>query len=132
LENGRGVAKNLSEAVKYYKLSADQGNATAQSQYGYCLKNGKGIARDLVLAARYYNLAAKQRKEDARERLLVDTDFEPRLEPQPEEPELAAESDWEEMLDSDSQPEEPMDRADDEISAIFGTTVRDCLTIVDS
>jgi TPR repeat protein len=32
--NGIGVAQNLREAVRYYKLAADQGDANAQSNLG--------------------------------------------------------------------------------------------------
>ena len=42
LEHGRGVLQNYEEAARYYKLSADQGNADAQYQYGFCLKEGRG------------------------------------------------------------------------------------------
>jgi TPR repeat protein len=43
LKNGEGIPQNLSEAVKYYKLSADLGNSTAMNNYADCLKNGQGI-----------------------------------------------------------------------------------------
>jgi TPR repeat protein len=33
-EQGTGVAQNLEEAVRYYKLAADQGDAGAQKNLG--------------------------------------------------------------------------------------------------
>ena len=37
--NGEGVEKDLKEAVKYYRLSADQGNADAKTKLETLLKN---------------------------------------------------------------------------------------------
>jgi TPR repeat protein len=41
-------------------LSADQGNAYGQNNYGHCLERGRGIPIDLTEAARYYKLSADQ------------------------------------------------------------------------
>jgi TPR repeat protein len=58
LETGQGVSIDLTEAVKYYKLAADQGYAAAQNNYGYCLQQGKGISINLTEAVHYFKLAA--------------------------------------------------------------------------
>jgi TPR repeat protein len=44
----------------YYKLSADQGKADAQSIYGVLLANADGIAMDKSLAAQYHILSGDQ------------------------------------------------------------------------
>ena len=41
-ETGKGVAKNMAEAVKWYEKSASQGNATAQYNLGLCYFHGRG------------------------------------------------------------------------------------------
>ena len=48
------------EAVKWLKLSADQGNADAQNLYGLFLKDGEGVAMNQRLAIQYIEQAAKQ------------------------------------------------------------------------
>jgi hypothetical protein len=51
---------NQTAAPHYYKLSADQGDAMSQSNYGWCLDYGEGVAMDKVFAAHYYKLSADQ------------------------------------------------------------------------
>jgi serine/threonine protein kinase len=65
LEYGKGVSKDLSEAAKYYKLSADQCNSHGQNNYGSCLEYGKGVSKDLSEAAKYYKMALEQGLEAA-------------------------------------------------------------------
>jgi TPR repeat protein len=60
LQNGLGIERNAEEAVKYYKLSADQGDADAQFNYGHCLQNGLGIETNVEEAVKYYKLSADQ------------------------------------------------------------------------
>jgi TPR repeat protein len=48
-------------ATYYYKLSADQGDAGGQSNYGFCLEHGRGVNMDLKMAAYYYKLSADQK-----------------------------------------------------------------------
>jgi TPR repeat protein len=64
LEYGIGIAKNVSEAVKYYKFSADQGNEFGQNNYDNCLEYGTGISRDAWEAVQYYKLSADQGNAD--------------------------------------------------------------------
>jgi TPR repeat protein len=40
LESGCGVAVDLTEAARYYKLAADQQHVRAVYKYGFCLENG--------------------------------------------------------------------------------------------
>ena len=68
-ESGRGVREDHAEAVRWYRLAADQGHANAQYVLGIRYENGSGVRRDRVEAARWYRLAADQGHEDARKRL---------------------------------------------------------------
>ena len=43
---GYGVTKDLKEAVKWYRLSANQGNASAQYWVGYSFYYGLGVDED--------------------------------------------------------------------------------------
>ena len=58
--NGYGVAQNYAEAVKWYRLSAEQGEATAQYNLGYMYEYGRGVAQDYTQAMRWYRQAADQ------------------------------------------------------------------------
>lgn len=58
---GKGVAKDFAEAVKWYQLAADHGEAGAQTNLGHCYKMGEGVAKDLVVAVKWYQLAADHR-----------------------------------------------------------------------
>jgi TPR repeat protein len=59
-KRGKGVEIDLSLAARCYKLSADQGHARGQFNYGVCLEFGKGVEIDLGLAALCYKLSADQ------------------------------------------------------------------------
>ena len=63
--NGEGVPEDPREAVRWYRLAAEQGYATAQSQLGTMYANGEGVPEDLVLAYMWYNLSAAQGNEIA-------------------------------------------------------------------
>jgi TPR repeat protein len=54
--------QDLTEAVRYFKLSVDQGNSNAQCHYGICVQNGEGVVQDLTEAVRYFKLSADQGK----------------------------------------------------------------------
>ena len=63
---GQGVAQDYAEAVKWYRKSAEQGNAIAQGMLGLCYANGQGVAQNYVQAHMWYNLAAAAGNEEAR------------------------------------------------------------------
>ena len=46
--DGRGVAKDYVEAVKWYRKAAEQNHAGAQYNLGVCYANGQGVAKDYV------------------------------------------------------------------------------------
>jgi TPR repeat protein len=48
------------EAVRWYRLAADQGNATARANLGVMYADGQGVPQDYVEAVRWYRLAADQ------------------------------------------------------------------------
>jgi TPR repeat protein len=58
--NGEGVAKDMVEAVKWFRKAADQGDAKAQYSMGFCYGNGEGVAKDAVEAAKWWRKAAEQ------------------------------------------------------------------------
>jgi TPR repeat protein len=57
---GRGVEQNDTEAVRLYKLAADQSNASAQASLGHMYFEGRGVERDNKEALRLYKLAVDQ------------------------------------------------------------------------
>jgi TPR repeat protein len=61
-----GVAENDTEAVKWYRLAADQGVALAQYALGLMYANGRGVAQNDVMAYVWWSVSAAQGYEDAR------------------------------------------------------------------
>ncbi len=53
--NGEGIEKNYAEAVRYYRLAADQGNANGQNGLGNCYYNGEGVEKNYAEAARQFS-----------------------------------------------------------------------------
>jgi TPR repeat protein len=60
-----GVAQDDAEAVRLYRLAAEQGHGYAQVNLAYLLENGEGVAQDTAEAIRWYRLAAEQGHSDA-------------------------------------------------------------------
>jgi hypothetical protein len=58
--HGISINEDKFEAFRYYKLSADQGNAVAQNILGYCYASGNGVGLDKSEAFRYYKMSADQ------------------------------------------------------------------------
>ena len=58
--NGEGVPENDAEAVRWYRLAAEQGDATAQNNLGFMYARGEGVPEDDVEAVKWYRLAAEQ------------------------------------------------------------------------
>jgi TPR repeat protein len=48
LFNGIGVPKDMAEANRYYKLSADAGNPNAQCNLGSSYLGGFGVAKSAI------------------------------------------------------------------------------------
>jgi uncharacterized protein len=58
--DGKGVAQNTSEAVRYLSLSAAAGSSLGQNNLGGLYRDGKGVARDYVRAAQWFAASAAQ------------------------------------------------------------------------
>jgi len=59
-EEGQGVAQDTAEAIRWYRLAAEQGHADAQYNLGRMFEEGQGVAQDTAEAIRWYRLAAEQ------------------------------------------------------------------------
>jgi hypothetical protein len=58
--HGTGVHPDHAEAVRLYRLAADQGYAKSQYSLGVCYEKGTGVDQDHTEAVRLYRLAANQ------------------------------------------------------------------------
>jgi TPR repeat protein len=56
--DGEGVAKNLAEAAKYYRLAAEQGDVAGQFEIAIMYEIGEGVAQSYTEAAAWYKRAA--------------------------------------------------------------------------
>lgn len=52
--------KNYTEAIKWYRIAAEQGDAEGQNNLGVMYENGNGVAKDYTEAAKWYRKAAEQ------------------------------------------------------------------------
>jgi len=68
---GEGVPEDDAEAVRWYRLAADQGQAGAQNSLGFMYANGQGVPQDYAEAVRWYQLAAEQGQASAQYNLGV-------------------------------------------------------------
>jgi len=59
-DQGQGVPKDESEAVKWYRKAAEQGLAEAQCNLGLCYQFGDGIPESKDQAVKWYREAAEQ------------------------------------------------------------------------
>ena len=59
-QEGWGVKRDFSQAIKWYTLSSDQGNSWAQNNLGILYYYGRGVGKDTDEAERLYRLSAKQ------------------------------------------------------------------------
>ena len=54
---GRGVDRDVAEAVRWYRRAADQGCAKAQYTLGVMYRNGEAIEQDPIVAYMWFTLA---------------------------------------------------------------------------
>ena len=59
-EQGKGVAKDQMEAVKWFRKAAEQNFADAQNSLGVCYANGEGVGKDQAEAVKWFRKAAEQ------------------------------------------------------------------------
>jgi hypothetical protein len=64
-DNGWGVLKDDKLAVKWFRKSAEQGNASAQYNLGQMFELGQGVAQDNKSALKWYQKSAEQGNESA-------------------------------------------------------------------
>ena len=57
---GEGVPQDYTEAMKWYRLAAEQGNAVGQYNLGLMYRKGEGVPQDDAEAVKWYSLAAEQ------------------------------------------------------------------------
>ena len=57
---GEGVPQDFTEAVKWFRLAANQGVAFAQYSLGVAYDFGTGVPKDFTEAVKWYRLAAAQ------------------------------------------------------------------------
>ena len=55
---GRGVARDLAQAARWFRRAAEKGNAEAQSALGWMLMTGRGVKRNDVESAFWLRKAA--------------------------------------------------------------------------
>ena len=65
--SGRGVPEDDAEAVRWYRLAAEQGYAGAQLNLGLMYANAEGVPKDDVTAYAWLNIAAAQGQSSANE-----------------------------------------------------------------
>ena len=68
-ELGKGVAKDYSEAVKWYRKAAEQGDVNGEFCLGDMYENGKGVETNLAKARELYRKAAAKGHDSAKKRL---------------------------------------------------------------
>ena len=58
--NGQGIPQDYAEAMKWERLSAEQGYAPAQCTLGWMYHEGRGTPQDYAEAVKWTRLAAEQ------------------------------------------------------------------------
>lgn len=58
--SGQGVPQNTAEAIRWYRLAAEQGYAIAQHNLGSIFASGHGAPQNFAEAAKWFRLAADQ------------------------------------------------------------------------
>ena len=68
---GEGAPKDITEALKWWRLAAEQGNTIAQVNLGGMYGKGEGVPMDLVQAHVWSNIAGANGNEDAKKNLAI-------------------------------------------------------------
>jgi hypothetical protein len=67
--SGKGVKKNIEEAVKWWRKAAEQGHAEAQYHLGSAYDWGGDMSHDKTEAEKWYRMAAEQGHAEAKRKL---------------------------------------------------------------
>ena len=59
-KHGRGVEQNDTEAVRWFRLAAEQGHGHGQTNLGWMYERGRGVEQNDTEAVRWFRLAAEQ------------------------------------------------------------------------
>jgi len=72
-ETGSRYYRSLdyAEALKWYRKSADQGEAIGQTQLGFMYYFGQGVSKNLTEAKKWFHKAALQGNEEALEMMKL-------------------------------------------------------------
>ena len=57
-QTSAGVAKDMAQAVQWYRKAADQSNTSALLMLGWCYALGQGVARDAIEANKLFHKAS--------------------------------------------------------------------------
>ena len=68
-DDGRGVARDYAEAVKWYRAAAEQELADAQCNLGLCYQTGRGVDQSDAAAVKWFVRAARQGNKTAQHNL---------------------------------------------------------------
>ena len=68
--NGRGVPQSYDAGAYWYRLSAEQGDPTAQHLLGLMYDKGFGVTQNVIFAYKWLNLAAAHAPRHYREYFL--------------------------------------------------------------
>ena len=66
---GRGVPKDVAQAVVWYRKAAEQGEADAENDLGLMYLKGRGVPQDLAQANAWFRKAAEQGEAEAQRNL---------------------------------------------------------------
>lgn len=69
--NGRGVPQNHSNAVRWFRAAAEQGDDDAQTNLGIMYVSGRGVPQNHAAAVRWYRAAAVQGNARAQNNLAI-------------------------------------------------------------
>ena len=64
-DNGQGVPQDDKEALRLYRLSAEQGDAIAQYNLGVRYSKGQGVLQDYALAHMWWSISGSKGNKDA-------------------------------------------------------------------
>ncbi len=62
---GKSVAQDSAEAIRWFRLAAEQGHANAQYNLGLICVTGEGVLQDNIRAHMWYNIASFNGLEEA-------------------------------------------------------------------
>jgi hypothetical protein len=75
---GKGVPQDYKEAVKWYRIAAEQEFAKAQYNLGVMYHQGQGVIQDYVSAHMWWNLASSEgHKQPLENRTIVEEQMLP-------------------------------------------------------